>query len=436
MQYYSTNHKSCNVSLREALLQSTAGDGGLYMPQQVKQLPSAFFKNIKEMTTSEISYFVSNSLFGEEIKSEILKYIGDSALSFSMPLVQIEPGIYAMELFHGPTMSVKDIGARYLARLHGRISSKFSQTINVLVASNGNSGSAIANGFHMVDGVNVFALYPQDIPAQSAASINDLGKNVHALKVNGSIDDCRRMVTSVLTDKKLNENIHFTSANTLNIGRVLPQSIAFFLAYAQLLRQMPKAKDITVSVPTGNAGNLLAGYIAKIMGLPIGPLVAACNANGCFAHYLATGNTEPMAKSVRTLAYAMDTCQAANIERFRELCHGDVKLLANDIVGAVCSDDDIRHTITDVYSRTGYVLDPHSAVAYKALKDAKSPDSIGIVMATAHPAKSAELIQQLTGKKIEHPNAQKRFNHGSTFEMKIHPTYPALKKYILQTQIV
>lgn len=436
MRYYSTNHQSPKASLAEAISHSQAPDGGLYMPDSLPRIPKAFFNNIAEMSDSEISYFVANNLFGSDFSSSEIKSIGESTFSFPIPLVEIEPRIYALELFHGPTNNVKDIASRFTARMLKSLKRDSSRPLNVLISTNGNSGTAIAYGCLDLEGVNVFALYPRTTPPERARQISSLGNNVHAIRVDGTIDDCRRMLNQAISDTALNEEILLTSANSVNIGRVLPHSITYFIAYARLMAIIDKESPIYVSVPCGNSGCLIAGYFAKMMGLPIEKFVAACNYNGSFARYLANGQLDdcPPA-STRTLAYAMDMCRPTNAPRFHDVCGGDASILHRDILPSTCSDDEIRHTIRDVYDRTGYVLDPHSAVAYKGLKEHLPQDACGIVMASAHPCRSAATVSEIIGRDIfgtaeRKPESQ---TQGKPAETIIAPTFPALKKYIHNT---
>lgn len=430
MKYYSSNHNSPPVDLREAILHSEAPDGGLFLPDLIKKLPQAFFNNIAEMSPTDIAYFVGNTLFSPDIPSSIIKKVGEETFNFPMPLKEIDKGIYAFELFNGPTGSVKDIGTRFLARLLTAMHS--NKPLNLLVATNGNSGSAITHGFYGVKGVNVFVFYPQNTPKEFAKQFSSLGSNIHSIRVNGSIDACRFMVASALSDTKLNEIINFTSANTINIGRILPQIITYFQGYAQIKSINPKAKDLYVSVPCGNAGNLFAGYLAMQMGLPIHKLIAACNENASFCRFLENGCLDSSVPTKRTLAYALDNSNPANIPRFMDVCHGNVDELKKSIMAVSCSDDQIRETILDIYHRTGYLMGPHSAISYRVLRDNLPKGSTGIFMATAHPARSASIVSKIIGKEIELPNHLQCSSQKRDKETSLPPTYPAMRKYLLQ----
>ena len=430
MRYYSTNHHSPNVTLKDALTRSEAIDGGIYMPERLPSFPQAFFNNIAEMSPTEISYFVANNLFNDDIPSSKIKEIGDKVFERTMPLVEIEPNIFAMELFHGPTKNVKDIALRFSARCISALHASPDRPINVLVASSGNSGQAVANGFINIEGVNVFVLYPKDTPMARIEPIRNLGNNVRTVPVNGNIEDCRSIVANALSDKKLNENYLITCANSINIGRILPQTICFFIAYAMLKNKFDGLNEMKVSVPCGNCGDLLAGYFSTLMGLPISKLVAASNANGSFGKFLEDGKMDMPLTYTHTLAYALDCCRPSNLPRFYDVCNGDLSKLREKIVASSCTDDEIRATIVDVYNRTGYMLDPHSAVAYYGLKKNLQDGEKGVFFATAHPSKFPKLIKELLGKEFEHPVGAACSYKSRGKENALPPTYPAFKKYL------
>lgn len=431
MRYYSSNHNSPPIGLKDAIVHSEAPDGGLFLPETIKRLPQAFFNNIAEMTPTEIAYFVGNTLFYPDLPSATIKKIGDQTFNFEMPLREIEPGIYAYELFNGPTGSVKDIGTRFLARLLAALHP--DKPLNLLVATNGNAGSAITHGFHGVEGVNVYVFYPKNTPPSLAAQFSDLGENIHAVRVNGTIDACRSIVATALADPKLNEEVSFTSANTVNIGRILPQIITYFQAYAKALATNPKMGALRIAVPCGNAGNLFAGYMAKLMGCPIDKLIASCNANASFCRFLENGRLDATVPTRRTLAYALDNSNPANIARFLDVCHGNMDMLRSSIIGASYSDQDIRDTIQDIYHRTGYLLGPHSAISYQAIRDNMAAGGTGIFLATAHPGRSADTVSEIIGAKVELPKRLRCTYKKPAREEMIPPTYPALRKYLLQS---
>ena len=430
MLYYSTKHQSPKVSLKEAISHSEAPDGGLYMPERIPLLPKAFFKNFSEMTLGEISYVVANTFFGEDVSSAELKRIVDETSNFPMPLVEIEPGIHALELFHGPTMTIKDIGARFLARVTRHLRMHETEPLNVLVATTGHTGSAVANGICGVEGINIYVLYPRSVTRAQVAHFTSLESNVHAIKVDGTIDDCRRILASAMADTEMNEKLMLTTATSLNIGRLLPKVSVFFYGYARMLAQKENVGDVWVSVPSGNLGNLLAGYIAMQMGLPLKKLIAACNANEAFHRYLSDGILPAGHKTIATCAYAMDTSSPANIDRIMDLCRGSLTTLRQSVTSGAVTDDEIRHTINDVYARTGYMLDPHSAVGYRCLREKLPQGASGIVLATAHPAKSIDIMTDITGRAVELPLPLTRFMNDRHREVIIPPTYPAFKKIL------
>lgn len=432
MQYFSSKHQSGNVDFRQAVLHSLAPDGGLYIPADLPRLPQAVFNNISEMSLSEVSYFLINALLGTDLPSATLKRIGEEALSFPIPLVKVEEGIYALELFHGPTHAVKDVSARVLGRILGALSLDGKKPINALLATNGNSGNAIAHGLYGIPGVNVVALFPKGLPQKRIAHLTSLGGNVHPVSVNGTMDQCRKMIGEAIRDEKFSEDMRLTIANSINVGRVLPNIINYFWAYAQLLRQEQKPGNVWMAVPTGNGGNLIAGCYARMMGLPVERLIGACNANGGFDRLL---RGEPLRHdTVKTLAFAMDTPQPVNAPRFRALCDGDMDRLRDSVGSRTCTDEEISQAIVDVYQRTGYLLEPHSATAYISLREAMPAGKTGIIMATSHPYRSASLINQLLGLHLELPGAPKLGAAEARGSAMLPPTYPALRKYAISIE--
>lgn len=395
-------------------------------------MPQAVFNNISEMSLSEVSYFLGNTLLGADLPSATIKRIVEEALSFPIPLVKVEEGIYALELFHGPTHAVKDVSSRLLGRVLGALRLGDDRPINALLATNGNSGNAIAHGLYGIPGVNVVALFPKGLPQKRIAQLSSLGGNIHPVTVNGTIDQCRKMIGDAMRDEKFSEDMRLTIVNSLNIGRVLPNIVNYFWAYAQLLQAEEKPEGLWMSVPTGNGGNLVAGCYARMMGLPVERLIGACNANGGFDRLL---HGEPMRQdTIRTLAFGMDTPRPCNTPRFEAMCGGDMAKLRESVGSRTCTDEEISQAIVDVYERTGYLLEPHSATAYISLKETLPEGKTGIFMATSHPYRSAKLINSLLGLKLELPGALKVGNadgHGSSM---LPPTYPALRKYALSIE--
>lgn len=429
MRYFSTNHHSPKVSFKEAMVKSEATDGGLYMPEKLPVVPRAFLNNIAGMPLTDISFVINSMMFGEDIPSAKLKRICDEISSVSMPMYEIEPGLFVKEVFHGPTQTVKDFGAAFLVNIMQTLHEDYNTQINVLVPTTGYSGAAIAKEFHSVPGTTVFVLYPRGTSKCHLEIINSLGDNIHAIEVNGSIDQCNEMVNKAFEDSELLDDLVHTSANSNNIGYLLPMISVYFHAYAQLAEKVGNPGDICFSIPTGNCGNLLAAYMAKKMGLPVSSLIAACNENAGFHNFLLSGNPSIRNISKKTLAYGMDSSRPGNLPRFMEMCHGSLDELRCDISSDICTDKEIAEVVNDVYGRTGYLLDPHSAVAYKCLKSKLPKGKVGVFMATAHPARSIDVLTKVNNGKLKLPPALHK-NYCCRAEAVIAPSYPALKKYL------
>lgn len=435
MEYYSTNRQSPPVSLQEAVLRGLAPDRGLYMPQRIGTLPKAFFNNIAQMSLCEISYAVASILFGDDIESDVLKDIVYDTLNFDIPLRHITGDRYCLELFHGPTLAFKDVGARFMARMlsHFNKQSGDNRCVNVLVATSGDTGSAVANGFLGVPGVRVFVLYPQGkVSKIQEAQFATLGQNVTALEVNGTFDDCQALVKKAFLDQDLNEAMMLTSANSINVARFLPQSFYYFYAYAQLARREQDTDNIVVAVPSGNFGNLAAGLIAKRMGLPIKRFIAANNRNCVFYDYLLTGKYEPR-PSIATIANAMDVGDPSNFARILDLYHRSYNEICADISGCTYTDEQISQTIADTWRDNGYLLDPHGAVAYRAISELTHPGEVCVALETAHPAKFKGTVEHITGEQVEIPERLKKFLNGEKQTTKISSGFHTFKKFLLST---
>jgi threonine synthase len=379
------------------------------MPEKINRLPADFFNEIGNLSLTDIAKVVAEKFFGEDIDKEQLNTIAIEALNFDIPLKKLEEGVYVLELFHGPTFAFKDVGARFMSRMLSYfVQEQRLENMKVLVATSGDTGSAVANGFLGVEGIQVFVLYPSGKVSEiQEAQFTTLGQNVVALEIDGTFDDCQALVKSAFMDEELNRKMYLTSANSINIARFLPQSIYYFYAYAQLAKQQP-VDNVVVSVPSGNLGNLAAGLFAKRMGLPVKRFIAANNRNDVFFQYLDTGNYEPRA-SIQTIANAMDVGAPSNFERILDLYGQSHEAIKQDISGNTYSDVEIKNTIRTVYEKTGYLLDPHGACAYQALKDEKKPDETGIFLATAHPAKFKETVEECIGSTIEIPQRLSAF---------------------------
>ena len=428
MQYYSTEHKAPDASLQQAVVQGLAEDRGLYMPERIPAFSAEWIRRFPELSFVEIGQEVAAAFFGEDIPRAELDRIVAETLSFDCPAVPVEDGIYALELFHGPTLAFKDVGARFMARLLGHFTQEGN--VNVLVATSGDTGSAVANGFLGVPGTHVFVLYPRGrVSPVQEAQFATLGQNITALEVDGSFDDCQALVKAAFLDPDLRRVLRLTSANSINVARFLPQSFYYFHGYAQLARQ-GRADRLTVCVPSGNLGNLCAALVAAKMGLPVHRFIAANNRNDVFFQYLQTGAYSP-ALSIRTLANAMDVGNPSNFARILDLYNHNWLKIRKDISGAVVGDGTIISTIRQCYEDTGYLLDPHGACGYRALKDGLREGETGLFCETAHPAKFQETVSRATGTDIPLPARLAAFLKGTKQTVPLSATFPAFKTFLL-----
>lgn len=432
MQYYSTNGNAQMASLQEAVVRGLATDRGLYMPERIPTIPKAFFNNIAEMSLQDISYVVANTLFGEDIESEVLKKIVFETLNFDIPLKHVAQNRYSLELFHGPTLAFKDVGARFMARLLGYFNAKQgSETVNVLVATSGDTGSAVANGFLGVKGVRVFVLYPKGkVSPIQEAQFTTLGQNITAIEVNGTFDDCQALVKNAFMDKELNEKMKLTSANSINIARFMPQMFYYFYAYAQLAKMGKPLDNIVISVPSGNFGNITAGLIGKHMGLPIKHFIAANNANDIFFKYLQTGEYNPR-PSIATIANAMDVGDPSNFARIIDLYKNSHATITAEISGCTYSDEQIAETLKETYEKEGYLLDPHGAVGYRSLLEHLQDNEIGIFLETAHPAKFKSVVEAIIDDDVKIPSKLAAFMKGTKSTVKMSSAFSSFKKYLM-----
>lgn len=432
MKYYSTNHIAPEVSLQEAVIRGLAPDKGLYMPKAIKPLDKDFFEHIEDMTFQEMAYRVADAFFGEDIEASSLRQIVNDTLSFDVPLVQVTENIYSLELFHGPTLAFKDVGARFMARLLKYfIQYQQKGNINVLVATSGDTGSAVANGFLGVEGIHVYVLYPKDkVSHIQESQFTTLGQNITALEVDGTFDDCQALVKSAFIDTELNEKMRLTSANSINVARFLPQAFYYFYAYAQL-KKIGQAAKTVICVPSGNFGNLCAGLFGYRLGLPILRFIAANNANDVFYKYLQTGNYQPQA-SIQTLANAMDVGAPSNFARIYDLFDGSHHRISSLISGATYTDEHIREAIKQCFSETGYILDPHGACGYEALKENLQPSETGIFLETAHPAKFKEKVEKIINQDIDIPQRLKTFMSGKKQSIAMSKQFDDFKAFLMK----
>ena len=431
MQYYSTNGKAPLATLEEAVVRGLAPDKGLYMPQEIRPLPQEFFDNIENMSFQEMSYQVAHNFFGDDVDAESLREIVFDTLAFETPIVKVEDDIYSLELFHGPTLAFKDVGARFMARLlRYFIKREGKEQVNVLVATSGDTGSAVANGFLGVDGIHVYVLYPKGkVSKIQESQFTTLGKNITAIEVDGVFDDCQALVKSAFMDEELQGHMNLTSANSINVARFLPQAFYYFNAYAQA-KKLGKADDLTICVPSGNFGNITAGLFAQRMGLPIKHFIAANNANDIFYNYLLSGIYSPKA-SIQTIANAMDVGDPSNFARILDLYKSSHAEICNHISGATYSDDEIAATMKKCYEQTGYVLDPHGACGYQALKDNLKDGETGVFLETAHPAKFKEKVDAILSTDIEIPTRLADFMKGKKQSLEMETNFAAFKQFLL-----
>lgn len=442
MRYFSTNGKAPLADLEKAVVKGLAEDRGLYMPEEIYKLPKQFFDDIQGMKFQDIAYNVASNFFGDDVDGDALQDIVYDTLSFDCPVVKVEDNIYALELFHGPTLAFKDVGARFMARLLGyflRRGGKSDQTVNVLVATSGDTGSAVANGFLGVEGIHVYVLYPKGkVSPIQECQFTTLGKNITAIEVDGVFDDCQSLVKSAFMDDELNKHMRLTSANSINVARFLPQAFYYFNAYARM-KALGKADNIVMCVPSGNFGNICSALFGHQMGLPIRRFIAANNANDIFYKYLQTGKYEPRA-SVQTLANAMDVGDPSNFARILNLYSKNGLLSAEDthkaitslISGATYNDEQIKAAMQKCYNKTGYVLDPHGACGYQALKDSLKPGETGVFCETAHPAKFKEKVDDILGIDIDIPARLRAFMEGEKQSVQMTKDFSDFKAYLMK----
>ncbi len=466
MRYYSTNNQAPVATLEKAVVKGLAEDRGLYMPEIIKKLPKEFFENIEKYSFQEIAYTVADAFFGEDVEAEALKRIVYDTLAFDCPITKVESAtadgqgndIYSLELFHGPTLAFKDVGARFMARLLQYFLRKGSEgsdavaahhTVNVLVATSGDTGSAVANGFLGVDGIHVYVLYPKGkVSPIQECQFTTLGKNITAIEVDGVFDDCQALVKNAFMDEELNQHMRLTSANSINVARFLPQAFYYFNAYARL-KEVSTNDSLVMCVPSGNFGNICAALFGHAMGLPVKRFVAANNANDIFYNYLQTGQYNPK-PTKQTLANAMDVGDPSNFARVIDLysrfddagtrnqtqpiydekaTHQRITRL---ISGATYTDEQIKETMRKCYKETGYILDPHGACGYQALKDSLKPGEIGIFCETAHPAKFKEKVDAIDQIDVEIPERLAAFMKGQKQNIEMSKDFADFKAFLMK----
>ena len=404
MQLYSTNNPSLRVNLREAIFQGLPADNGLYMPVLIPVIPESFIQNLDQYTFPEISFRLAKSLIGDEIPENDLKGIVQRAINFPAPVVPLEQRTFILELFHGPSLAFKDFGARFMAETMSYFNRGAAKELTILVATSGDTGGAVAAGFYQTPGIRVVILYPSGkVSPLQEKQLTTLGHNITALEVDGTFDDCQALVKQAFLDTDLRSRLRLSSANSINIARLIPQIFYYWEAWKQLYREQD---NIVFVVPSGNFGNLTAGLLAQKMGLPVRHFVAATNANNVVPKYLETGKFQPH-PSVRTISNAMDVGNPSNFARMLDLFGSTWNIMQEHISGYAFTDDQTKEAMRTVYHAHKYVLDPHGAVGYLAWKAYKEkyPGSTGIILETAHPAKFLEDVETVLGQKITIPKA-------------------------------
>lgn len=403
MKLYSTNNKNNTASFKEAVIMGIAKDGGLFMPAEFPVLSNEFFKYIGNKSFQEISFIVADNLIDGEIPEKDLQQIIEDAINFTAPIEKINDNTYVLELFHGPTLAFKDFGARFMAKTLSYFHKNENKEVTILVATSGDTGSAVANGFLNVEGIKVVLLYPSGKVSQiQEQQLTTLGSNITALEIDGVFDDCQRLVKQAFADKDLNSKMNLSSANSINIARLIPQSFYYFNAYAQL---NDKSLPVVFSVPSGNFGNLTGGLFAYKMGLPVHRYIAATNSNDVFPEYLRTGvyTAKP---SVKTISNAMDVGNPSNFARISDLFDNNCVEVKKVIFSQPYNDDQTKNAIKEVKTKLGYLLDPHGAVGYLALADYLKENRgaySSIILETAHPAKFADILEEVLSQKVELP---------------------------------
>lgn len=431
MKYYSLNRISPAVNFKEATLLGQAPDKGLYFPESIPQLRQELIENIESYSDEAIALEIISPYVADTIPRAILEKIVAETVNFEIPLVKITDGIFSLELFHGPTLAFKDVGARFMSRCLGYFAKDSKEKVVVLVATSGDTGGAVANGFYNVEGVEVVILYPAGkVSLVQEKQLTTLGKNIHALEVDGTFDECQQMVKDIFADAQLNKEIKLTSANSINVARWLPQQFYYFYLWKQW---KDKANPPVISVPSGNFGNICAGLLAQASGLPIPNFIAACNANDTVPEFLQTGNYQPK-KAVATISNAMDVGDPSNFVRIMEIFQQQLPVLKNTLSAFTISDDETRATLISVYKDHHYLLDPHGAVAYNALQQyqVQQPGLKCVILETAHPVKFYDVIEPLINEKITVPGLVADQIKKKKMSTKISANSNALKEFLLR----
>jgi threonine synthase len=432
MELYSTNYKVENVSFQEAVFKGLPDDNGLFMPTSIPKLPQLFFDSIEEKTFAEIAFEVAKTLIGDEIPEEDLKGLIEDAVNFEAPLVNLYDNINVLELFHGPSFAFKDFGARFMSRIMSYFHKKSDKNINILVATSGDTGSAVGTGFLGIEGIHVTILYPSGkVSLNQEKQLTTLGQNITALEVDGVFDDCQALVKQAFLDKELSDNLNLSSANSINIARLVPQSFYYFWAYAQLKAE---GKSVVFCVPSGNFGNICGGLIAQKMGLPVEKFIAATNVNDIVPHYLETGLFQPK-PSTATISNAMDVGNPSNFPRMIALFDNDYDQVKDHVVGKSYDDEETKLAMKEVYDNYGYVMCPHTAVAYLGLTtylEESGSEANGVLLSTAHPAKFNDVVDPILGTQIAMPIQLKEIAEKEKVAIPMSKNFSDFKSYLLK----
>lgn len=428
MHFYSTNRKVPSVSFKEAVLKGLPDDNGLYMPEVIPQFSGDFIKKLPDLSFQEIAFQSAKMVIEDEIDDSDLESIVDEVFNFDVPLRNIHDNISVLELFHGPTLAFKDFGARFMARVMGHFLKSDGRDINILVATSGDTGSAVAQGFLGVDGIKVTLLYPKGkVSKIQEQQLTTIGQNITAIEVDGTFDDCQHLVKTAFLDQELNAKLNLSSANSINIARLLPQSFYYTYAYSRLANQ---GENIYFCVPSGNFGNLCAGLLAKKMGLPATGFIAASNANDIVPKYLESAQFSPK-PSIQTISNAMDVGNPSNFARLLDLYGGNYEAITSDIRGTSFNDEQTKEIIKEVYDKYNYLMCPHTAIGYGGLKRYLNNDETGILLSTAHPVKFKDIVDPLISEKVEIPLRLQKIIEKEKQAISMAKDYNQFKEFLL-----
>ena len=431
MHFYSTNRQVPSVSFKEAVLKGLPDDNGLFMPEIIPQFSADFLESLPKLSFQQIAFESARMIIDGEIEDSILHGIIEDAFSFEVPVKKVHDNIHVLELFHGPTLAFKDFGARFMARTAGHFLKSEGREINILVATSGDTGSAVAQGFLGVNGVKVTLLYPKGkVSKIQEQQLTTIGQNISAIEVDGTFDDCQLLVKTAFLDEKLNRKLNLSSANSINIARLLPQSFYYTYAFSRL---MHTADHIYFCVPSGNFGNLCGGLVAKKMGLPIAGFIAATNANDIVPNYLNTHKFSPR-PSIQTISNAMDVGNPSNFARLLDIYEGDYEKITEDIKGISFNDQETKEIIRNVYSKYNYLMCPHTAIGYGGLKHYLEEGDVGVFLSTAHPVKFKDIVDPLISEDIEIPLRLEKIISRKKNAVSMSASYDDFREYLL-TQI-